>query len=191
MRASVILFAICSMLSGCDVAADKIASRMFGDKLVVVASSPITLSGRPTEIAAPEPLEVLGEWTAVCLVLKESVPLADSQTLDSELAEAMHSSKVNAAVYLDDGSRRPLSAPTASWRKSGAILSSNELSGCANTGCLPRLPRGAFVTKVVLTAEPDLRVQGVYWASSPDLPSKKPSEPAKAATSTSKGRSCG
>lgn len=191
MPASRIVLAACLVLSGCDAAMDKIAGRVPGDKIIVIAPSPLTLTAKPTEIAAPEHMEVLGAWTSVCIVLKDGIPHSDSQTMDAKFTEAMHSAKVHASVVLGDGSRMDLSAPTPGWRKSGAILGENELSGCASAGCLPRLPKGALVTKVVLSADPELPTRGVYWASFPDLPSKQSPVPSKASSSGGKGGSCG
>lgn len=182
MRATAIVLATCAVLSACDAAVDTVASRIARDKIIVMAPAPLMLTVRPMEIVAAQPMEVLGEWTSVCLVLKDGVPHSDA--MDAEFTAAMHNSKVSASVLLSDGSRMSLSAPSPGWRRSGAILRRDELAGCASAGCLPRLPKGAFVTQVMLTAEPDLPVQGVYWISSPDLPSKVTPVPSTATTST-------
>jgi hypothetical protein len=189
MRATAAILAACAALAACDAAVDRLASRIGGDRIIVMAPTPFTLTNRTIEIVAPEPMEVLGHWTSVCLVLAGDV--AHSGSMDAKFAELMHNAKVNVTVQLGDGSRMPLSAPMPGWRKSGAILTSNELAGCASAGCLPSLPKGSFVTKVALSAEPELAVQGVYWASSPDLPSKPSASSPKPASAGGKEGSCG
>ena len=60
MRASTVLIAICAGLCGCDSALDKFASQILGDRVVVVAPAPMTLTAMPMELTPAAPLEVLG-----------------------------------------------------------------------------------------------------------------------------------
>jgi len=175
MRA-LLLIVLWSLLSGCDLIADKVSSVLFGvkDSAVVLSSTPQVLTETPIAFTSTVPMTVLGEWTSVCLVLRDSVPLDHQPKMDALFAEAMHDSRVTVVVHTSEGTQKTLMPPMIAWRKFGKILSRDELSGCASASCEARLPMGVVINKIEISARPNLEIKGVYWRSTPDLP--KPPE---------------
>jgi hypothetical protein len=179
---------VVTVLVGCDSATDKIFDAISGRQtnLVILSKQSVTLAPAPVTFESTEPMKVLGEWTSVCLVLRDGVTLKPHSQMDKILSEALGGAKVNTTLELSDGSRVALHEPMLAWQHIGRILSQDELSACASANCATVLPRGATVKRVEISASPALQVRGIYWQSQlgPDEPhgpsasSKPPLAPA-------------
>ena len=176
------------LLVACDGGFEKLVSSFFDskDNVVILAKNPVILEPTPATFTSIEPMSVLGEWSSVCLVLRDGVPLDQNSVMDAKFAEALAGSDVNVTVYLTDGSHKSLQPPMVGWRKYGLVLPKDELSACAAAACGSRLPKGSMVAKVEITSRPSLVVKGLYWHSSPDLP--QPSKPAAGVQANSCGK---
>jgi hypothetical protein len=161
------LTVVVTELVGCDAAADKFFDAISGRQtnLVLLSKQPVTLSPAPVTFASTEPMKVLGEWTSVCLVLRDGIPLQPQPQMDRILSEAMHGAKVSTTLELSDGTRVTLHEPMEGWQHVGRILSRDELSACASASCEAVLPRGATVKTVEISANSALQVRGIYWQS--------------------------
>lgn len=160
-----ILVAVATLtLAGCDAAAERFFDLMSGREThrVILATQPLMLSEKPIILSSPEPMKILGEWTSLCMVLRDGVPM---KQMDQVFANTLGGAKVKTTLLLGDGSRVTLSEPMQGWARSGRILSQDELSACASASCGIRLPKGGVVRSVELSATPKLRVRGVYWQS--------------------------
>jgi hypothetical protein len=158
-----------TLLVGCDSAVDKIFDAMSGRQtnLVILSKQPVTLAPAPVTITSTEPMKVLGEWTSVCLVLRDGITLKPQPQMDKILSEALGGAKVSTTLELSDGSRVALHEPMLAWEHIGRILSRDELSACASASCAAILPRGATVKRVEISANPAVQVRGIYWQSHP------------------------
>lgn len=161
------LIFVATVLVGCDSAAERFFDAISGRQtnLVLLSKQPVTLSPAPVTFASTEPMKVLGEWTSVCLVLRDGIPLQPQPQMDKILSEAMRGAKVNTTLELSDGSRITLHEPMEGWQHVGRILPRDELSACASANCAAALPRGATVKSVEISAIPTLQVRGIYWHS--------------------------
>jgi len=189
-----LLTAVTLALLGCDSAAERFVELMSGRETnrVVLATQPLMLSEVPTTLTSPEPMKVLGEWTSLCLVLRDGVPLQPMKQMDQVFANALGGAKVKTTVVLGDGSRVTLNEPMQGWARSGRVLSQNELSACASASCGVRLPTGAVVRSVELSATPQLQVRGVYWESQLGVNEKRQAaEPSKVAQDSPSQSKCG
>ncbi len=170
-----LLAAVAFGLVGCDWSLEKLGDAMSGREInrVVLAAQPLRLSEVPTILTSAEPMKVIGERSSLCLVLKDGVTLGSAGGLRKALVDALAGAKVETIVVLDDGSRVTLQAPMQAWARSGRVLSRDELSGCASASCGVRLPTGAQIKHVELSAAPTLQVRGVYWESQPGINEKR------------------
>ena len=172
-RAIVLTVAVTAFV-GCDSAADKLFDAISGRQtnLVILSKQPVTLAPAPLTLTSTEPMKVLGEWTSVCLVLRDGITLKPQPQMDRILSEALRGAEVNMTLELSDGSRVALHRPMLGWEHIGRILPQDELSACASASCAAVLPRGATVKSVEISANPSVEVRGVYWQSQlgPDEP---------------------
>ena len=182
---AIALITVATVLVGCDSAADKVFDAISGRQanIVILSKQPVTLSPAPVTFASAEPLKVLGEWTSVCLVLKDGIPLQPQNQMDKILSEALAGAKVNARLELSDGSRVTLDHPMEAWEHFGRILSHDELSACASARCSTILPRGATVKSIEISADPAVNVRGIYWHSEAGL--NEPAAPSASSTARS------
>jgi hypothetical protein len=76
MRTRVVA-ALALALAGCDSATEKLFNVMSGREsdVVVLAKQPLRLSEAPSTFTSAEPMKVLGEWTSVCVVLRDGISL--------------------------------------------------------------------------------------------------------------------
>jgi hypothetical protein len=155
------------LLSGCDTSVEKLLDRIGGREsdVVVLAKQPVVLTDSPTTLSGSEPLRVLGEWTSVCLVLRDGVPLQAQEMLDRSVSSALGGAKVKVVLLLDSGARVTLNEPLPGWSRSGRVLPKDELSACASAVCKSELSVGMTVKNVELSATPKLEVRGVFWQS--------------------------
>jgi len=162
-------------LVGCDSVAEKLFSLMSGREtsVVVLAKQPVTLSEAPSTFTSAEPMKVLGEWTSLCLVLKDGTPLQPQAQMAKIFSDALGGAKIKTALLLADGSRVTLSEPMQGWSRTGRVLPQDELSACASAGCGVKLPNGALVKAVEVSSSPPVKVRGVFWQSEQDL-TKRP-----------------
>lgn len=164
-------------LADCDVNFEKVVDLMTGreENVVVLADEPTLLGPAALALASKEqPMKVLGEWSSICLALRGSVPLQDSKVMDQLFAEAMGNSKLKIELTLSNGTRVGLRQPLQAWSMRGKIFEQDELSACAGIPCASRPPNGAQVSKVSISSDLPLNVQGVYWHSETDLPKPAP-----------------
>jgi hypothetical protein len=192
------LMAVCAVLgvAGCDAILDGL-EKVLGTldrrerQLVVLASQPVVLTDQPVVLSGSEPLKVVGEWTSLCLVLKDGVPLQAQPAMDQIFSTALSGAKVRVNVVLNDGARIALHEPMQGWSRSGRILSRNELSACASASCGTRLPVGAIVKSLEVSATPRLEVRGIFWQSEQG-PDEKPHTSSTATAQSSIGQAkCG
>src|SRR5688500_4241454 len=145
-------------LTGCDSAAEKLFNAMSGreSNVVVLAKQPVKLSEAPSRFTSAEPMKVLGEWTSLCVVLRDGISLQPQAQMDKLFDSALAGAKIKAAVLLSDGSKVTMSEPMQSWSRSGRVVAQGELSACASAGCGVSLPAGGVVKSVELSATPGL-----------------------------------
>lgn len=96
------------------------------------------------------------------------VPLQNANIMDREFERAMHGARVRVVIELTTGDRLPLDQPLMAWNMFGKIVKSDELSACASAPCSTKLPVGAQVSRIEVSSEPSLAVQGIYWSSERD-----------------------
>jgi hypothetical protein len=179
-------------LAGCDAVLDrleKVFSALDGreKQVVILAPKPVLLTEKPLVLSGTEPLKVVGEWTSLCLVLKDGVPLQQQSTMDQIFSAALSGAKVTVNVVLNDGGRVSLHEPMQGWSRSGRILAKDELFACASATCGSRLPIGATVKSLEVSALPSLEVRGIFWQSEQgpnekahtSATAQRPSEPSK------------
>ena len=169
------LIALIFALAACDINVEKMVDRMAGreESVVVLLDQPTTL-GPSVRTLTPgaEPMKVLGERSSLCLSLRGDIPLQDTKTMDAIFAEAMGKAKVKVELILDNGARVTLRQPLQAWSMFGQILKRDELAACAGTPCKAELPIGAQVSKVEVSADVPLAIQGMYWQSESDTPKR-------------------
>jgi hypothetical protein len=167
------------LLTGCGQSVEKAFNLLFGkgSNDVVLVDKAIQL-GPATQILLPgeHPMKVLGEWSSVCLALRDDVPLQDAKTMDRVFSDAMRNAKVAIELTLSDGTRFPLGRSMQSWHRYGRVLDGNELSACSSAPCGTRLPVGLEVKSVAISSDTPLAVQGIYWSSEADLPKPPPAK---------------
>ena len=167
-RIALPLFTI--LASGCDYKPEK----AFESNLVILSQQPVVLTQERTTLISSEAMKVIGESTYVCLSLKGGIPLQDSKMMDQAFQIAMEGAKVKVEVVLKGGKRIALHQPLLAWSMQGKIIKNDELSACASTPCKAQLPVGAQVSKVEISSQPSLHVQGIYWQSEKSPVEKRP-----------------
>ncbi len=158
---------------------------------VVLASTSVALTKAPLSLTSKEPMMVLGEWTSVCLVMRGDVPSSAQPLMDAALANELHGSSVTVVVQTTDGLEKMLRPPLVGWRKHGVVLPNDELAGCASASCDARLPKGAVVKSIEVSAQPNLDIKGIYWVSTSDLPRPVGPSPSVSTSSGARSDGCG
>ncbi len=171
---TIALTIVMTVLVACDSAADKFLDAISGRQtnLVILSKEPVTLGPAPVTLTSKEPMKVLGEWTSVCLVLRDGISLKPQPQMDKILSEALGGGKISTTLELSNGSRVALHQPMMGWEHVGRILSQDELSACASASCEAALPRGTTVKSVEISADRAVQIRGIYWESQlgPDEP---------------------
>jgi len=183
------------LLGGCEPVAEKLANSLFDRERssVVLASQPMLLKPEALVLSPKEPLKVLGEWTSLCLSLRGSTPLKNSQEMERVFEDAMDKTKVVVHLTLSNGNRIALRPPLQAWSARGKIVQQDELSACASTPCKSDLPAGSLVSKIEISADKPLNVQGIFWESERGVNEKAAVTPQPAlatASSAKKTSSC-
>jgi hypothetical protein len=184
-RVAVIAFTFA--LASCDANVEKVFDVMTGreSNLVVLLDRSVQLRSEATALSSDKELmKILGEWSSVCLSLRSNVPLQDAKMMDQIFAEAMGNAKVKVELTLSSGAVVTLSQPLQAWSMTGKIAGRNELSACASAPCKAKLPVGTQVSKIDITTDVPLTVQGIYWTSEKDL-SKPPATKSQATSASS------
>lgn len=159
-----LLLAGCNFDRGLETLIDILTGRE--RNLVVLAGGPVTVPRESLVLTSAEPMKVLGrDWTSLCFALKGGVQLADADTMDRGFRQAWQGGRVSIHITLGNGERIALGRPMQSWSSSGAIFDRDELAACASAVCGTSLPIGSQITQVEISADPPLRVQGIYWRS--------------------------
>jgi len=196
MIARLLTVAALLALAGCDAILDKL-EKVFGmldgreRQLVILAPQAVVLTDKPLVFSGTEPLKVVGEWTSLCLVLKDGIPLQQQSSMDQIFSAALAGAKVRVNVVLNDGARISLHEPMQGWSRSGRILPRDELSACASASCGSRLPVGAIVTSLEVSATPKLEVRGIFWQSEQGPNEKARTSTANSARSADEQSKCG
>jgi hypothetical protein len=164
LRTSLIVLAL--IASGCDPNSRKLFDVLTGhdSTVVVLAARPMVITAQTATLTSSEVMKVIGEWTSVCLALRGGLPLQHSTVMDHEFDAAMHGARVRVVLELTNGDRVSLAQPMMAWNMDGKIVKSNELSACASP-CDTKLPVGTQVSKIDVSSDSPLAVQGVYWSS--------------------------
>jgi hypothetical protein len=183
------------IVGGCDFNPEEVFKVLPGHEAshVVLAAKPVLLTPNVAAFNSEKSMKVIGEMTSVCVSLRDGLPLQDMKTMDQAFDSAMQGANVKVTAILSDGQRVSLGPALQAWKMYGRILKKDELSACASARCGASLPVGSVVSKIEVSAEPALKVQGIYWESekSPTEatnPSKAPST-GTASASQSIGRS--
>jgi hypothetical protein len=155
------------MIGGCDSGSQKALDFLtdHDSNVVVLAQRPMIIAREKTTLTSSEALKIIGESTSVCFALKGGLPLQEATVMDREFAAAMNGARVEVVIELTTHKRISLDQPLMAWNMSGNILKSGELSACASTSCSSQLPIGAEVSRIDVSSDPGLFVQGVYWSS--------------------------
>ncbi len=156
------------LLTGCDSRIEKISDFFTGTKTntVVIANQPLLIDKTPQTFSPASKAEVLGDWSSVCFALVGDKPLKDANEMDRILETAVSGSKLKAVITLGDKDRVILDSQGSSWNMIGTILKRDELSVCLSAMCKTNLQVGAAVTRIEVSADPPISVQGIYWNSS-------------------------
>ena len=103
------------LLIGCDFSPGKVLDATLGrsSHQVVFAAKPIQLSEQVVAFTPSEPMKVLGEWSSVCLVLRDQLPLQDAKVMDAAFSAALRSARVQVDIVLSSGDRLALRRPFA------------------------------------------------------------------------------
>lgn len=136
--------------------------------LVVLADGPVLLDESPVVFAGDRPMRVLGKRAAVCLVLRDGVSLEDSDS-EALFNGLLHDAQVSISVKLSSGEIHKLSEPMPRWSRSGVIMKSGELSGCAMDCCEDTFSKGSEVSEVTIESSKPLNVKGIFWESRTDI----------------------
>jgi len=170
MRHALVTIAVLT-LTACDFNVDKAFELMTGRKtnVVVLSKESTVLMETPIVLVSNEPMQVLGEWSSLCIVLKDGIALRPQREMDKAFADALGGSKVRVKVVLSDNSRVTLHEPLQGWSKFGRVLPRDELSACASASCGSNLPVGATIKSIELSATPKLEARGIFWQSEEDL----------------------
>ena len=181
------------LLSGCDLNPEKVIDLLMGRETntVVLVKQPMLLNPEVSILTSQEPMKVLGEWTSLCLSLRGGIPMQDAKEMDRVFEEAMHNTRVKVYLTLSNGNRVALRPPLQAWSMRGKVVEHDELSACASTPCKAELPVGTQVTKVEISADRPLQVQGIFWESERGV-NEKPAFPSQtdAASAPKKASSC-
>lgn len=138
-------------------------------EVVVLAASPLVITSQATVINPSTPLQVVGDRTWVCAVIKGDVPSETQARMDQVFNAAIGTSVMRMTLLLADGRRVGLHGPVQSWEKSGKILPHGELSYC---GRVTEQIGRASVTSVEVSSDPPLAAHGLFFEStqSPSRP---------------------
>jgi hypothetical protein len=155
------------IIGGCDSDSKKVLDFLTGNdsNVVVLARRPMVIAQGQTTLQSSEVMKVIGESTSVCFALKGGVPLQNANVMDTEFQTTMHGARVKVVIELTTHELISLDQPLMAWSMFGKILKSDELSACASPSCSTQLPVGAEVSRIYVSSEPSLAVQGVYWSS--------------------------
>jgi hypothetical protein len=158
---------VAPIIGGCGSSSQNAFENLTGhdSNVVVLAKQPILIAGARTTLTSSEVMKVNGESTSVCFSLRGGLPLQNSDVMDREFARAMHGARVRVVIELTTGERVALDQPLMAWNMFGKIVKSDELSACASIPCSTKLPVGARVSRIEVSSEPSLAVQGIYWSS--------------------------
>jgi hypothetical protein len=163
------------LVSGCNFNLGDVLERLSGRErnLVVLTKQPFVIVSGVSILSSRDAMTVLGEHTFVCFALRGDVPVQDAGAMQRAFDAEMHGAKVKVELVLTNGERVALRQPMQAWSKYGKIFKSDELSACATTPCKAKLPQGAVVNSIEVSAQPPVTVHGVYWQSE-KAPNEKP-----------------
>ena len=130
--------------------------------IVVLAKEPVDLHETSKVFRGDQPMQVVGEQAMVCLVLRGDVKGNETDELFKQL---MGQARVGITIKLKAGETIELSEPMQGWSRSGTVLKSSELVGCASDCCEGRLSKGTEIEEVTIKSSIPLRVEGIYWQS--------------------------
>jgi hypothetical protein len=162
-----LLFLLTFLVAGCDQKIDQFMEKLAGHETnsVILAREPMLLDSKSVSLHSSEPMLVVGNSSAVCLVLKTGVPLAPQPRMDKLFEEAMNGAEVTATLKMKSGEVFTLSQPGQAWAKFGHISSGDELSACLSCACGPQPAIGSQVAEVTITSSAPLKILGSYWES--------------------------
>ena len=187
MRTLALVLSI-QLLGGCGSDSGNVFAMFSGrpTSTVVLIKQPVLLTPTALVLTPQEPMKVLGEWTSLCLSLRGDVPTGE---FDRTFEKAMRGTKVTVYLTLSNGVRVPLRTPLPAQSAKGIVVAHDELAACAGNPCRSELPVGAQVSKVEVSSEPPLQVQGIFWESERGV-NEKVAKPERAiASSASAARS--
>jgi hypothetical protein len=175
------------LVFGCDSSLEKVGDFFTGTKTntVLIASQPLLIDKTTRPFLPSTKAEILGDWSSVCFVLVGDQPLKDLKEMDRVLESTLRGAKLKAVITLGNNEQVVLDSQGSDWSMAGKVLTRNEVSVCLSTTCKANLPVGATVTRIDVSSEPPISVQGIYWSSSsPPGGSAKKGAPANSTTQT-------
>jgi hypothetical protein len=159
MRSSVVTIVVL-FLVGCGNPLEVIGRHNYD--VVILAKEPVVLREEPVVFRSERPMQVVGEYSMVCLVLRGGVSSRDAN--DALFKEALDDAKVGISIKLTSGKTHQLSEPMKGWSLFGRIKS-RELLACSSDCCDDRISIGDQVEEVTVQSSKPLTVEGIYWES--------------------------
>ena len=157
-----------TLLCGCGDAAFKLLDRLFGKKtnVVILADTPISLGQSEVTFKAHGDAIVVGQHSAVCVVLAGNIPLQNVDVMDAEYERLLGGVEFTATVETTSGESYELCQVNQTWSRSGRVVERDELSACARLHCSsPVIETGTAINSISINANGSLVVEGIFWES--------------------------
>jgi hypothetical protein len=156
------------------------------EQTVVVRKEPLLLEPSGTQLTPAQPLEVLGETSSLCVVLKSGIGSLPQAEMDKAFKDSLGGSQLTVSFARADGQNFVLKATSQAWKRSGELTGDGELAACSSCGCAKPscgelFPAGASFKSVTVASSAPISVLGVYWESTNAFDSPK-EEPVQGAT---------
>ena len=171
--------AVLLALTGCNAKLDKLFDLLSGatTNTVVLSKNSARLNTSPTKFLPTEPMFVAGSQASVCVVLAGGIPLQSTPTMDAVFHKLMQDAILESVLRLEDGSTVTFSNAGRAWSMWGKVVERDEVAACSSAKCGIKLPIGAKLKAVEITAAPALEIKGVYWSSTNALDKHQPAKP--------------
>ena len=148
---------------------DLFAKLLFGAQMamieqdVVLTDQPFELGPAPKRFAPPQPLQVKGLDSEVCVVLARDV--RDEPDMDAQVARYQQGARVSAVLHAKGGKQYAWSCGSATY--SLGRDGKGDLSTCLRSECNRDAspPPGTELTAIELRSDRPLRVHGATWES--------------------------
>ena len=153
-------------LAGCTQVGDLLDALLFGHKhnVALLLSKEADLSQQSISLAPLSTAEVVGGFTAVCVVLGHKIP--GKNFWQDEAGRLLDESKLQANVLTSDGATHELSCPSIGWAANGKVFPSDEVESCVRLSCSKqKMSIGSKVQSVSISSKSPIHIFGAYWES--------------------------